>query len=522
MIKSTLTKLKSLTESENTENIIRRQLGNPYDYYEILKKIGNGTFGTVYKVRHKGTGSIRAMKVIPKNNMMNGFSDEDIIHEINILKTLEHPNIIKLYEFFIFKKNYYLISEFCTEGDLSEKLGKLKKFPEFIVKILMFQIFNTVKYLNEKNIIHGDLKLENILIDSYLNNGDLAPSNKNSSFNSSLLEDQKIINEYFCKNMQKRVIAYTFEDLIKSFETKIKEDSNNINNKINNEKENNDLFLKLKRGKIISIIDLNQFEFGKEKNKKMKEELNKSSKNELKDFKDGTDKSSFKFFPSQENAKKADSKENMENNLKINYNKLKAKEFENNRINKPKRRSINLNSMKIKNFELKVIDFGCSKIFSEYTKNFKDTIGTLTYCSPEVLKNNYNKKCDIWSCGVLMYVLLSGQFPFFGESKEEITKKILSGKFEFNIKYFKNISNKAKDLISKCLIYDKNKRISVEEVLKHEFFSDDLNPNNIFEDEIDSKDALNSLKNYSQNSKIYQTVLAFLSHNFVDKKQLNN
>ena len=505
----------------NTENIIRRQLGNPYDYYEILKKIGNGTFGTVYKVRHKGTGSIRAMKVIPKNNMMNGFSDEDIIHEINILKTLEHPNIIKLYEFFIFKKNYYLISEFCTEGDLSEKLGKLKKFPEFIVKILMFQIFNTVKYLNEKNIIHGDLKLENILIDSYLNNGDLAPSNKNSSFNSSLLEDQKIINKYFCKNMQKRVIAYTFEDLIKSFETKIKEDSNNINNKINNEKENNDLFLKLKRGKIISIIDLNQFEFGKEKNKKMKEELNKSSKNELKDFKDGTDKSSFKFFPSQEDAKKADSKENMENNLKINYNKLKAKEFENNRINKSKRTSINLNSMKIKNFELKVIDFGCSKIFSEYTKNFKDTIGTLTYCSPEVLKNNYNKKCDIWSCGVLMYVLLSGQFPFFGESKEEITKKILSGKFEFNIKYFKNISNKAKDLISKCLIYDKNKRISVEEVLKHEFFSDDLNPNNIFEDEIDSKDALNSLKNYSQNSKIYQTVLAFLSHNFADKKQLN-
>ena len=505
----------------NTENIIRRQLGNPYDYYEILKKIGNGTFGTVYKVRHKGTGSIRAMKVIPKNNMMNGFSDEDIIHEINILKTLEHPNIIKLYEFFIFKKNYYLISEFCTEGDLSEKLGKLKKFPEFIVKILMFQIFNTVKYLNEKNIIHGDLKLENILIDSYLNNGDLAPSNKNSSFNSSLLEDQKIINEYFCKNMQKRVIAYTFEDLIKSFETKIKEDSNNINNKINNKNENNDVFLKLKRGKIISISDLNQFEFGKEKNKKMKEEFNKSSKNELKDIKDGSDKNSFKFLPSQEDVKKAHSKENRENNLKINYNKLKVKEVENNRINKSKRASINLNSMKIKNFELKVIDFGCSKIFSEYTKNFKDTIGTLTYCSPEVLKNNYNKKCDIWSCGVLMYVLLSGQFPFFGETKEEIIKKILSGKFEFNKKYFKNISNKAKDLISKCLIYDKNKRISVEEVLKHEFFSDDLNPNNIFEDEIDSKDALNSLKNYSQNSKIYQTVLAFLSHNFADKKQLN-
>ena len=76
-------------------------------------------------------------------------------------------------------------------------------------------------------------------------------------------------------------------------------------------------------------------------------------------------------------------------------------------------------------------------------------------------------------------------------------------------------------LIRKCLTYDKNKRISIEEVLKHEFFSDDINPNNIFEDEIDSKNALISLKNYSQSSKIYQTVLAYLSHNFADKEQLS-
>jgi calcium-dependent protein kinase len=161
-------------------------------------------------------------------------------------------------------------------------------------------------------------------------------------------------------------------------------------------------------------------------------------------------------------------------------------------------------------------------MFTKYKKNFKDTIGTLIYCSPEVLKNNYNKKCDIWSCGVIMYVLLSGQFPFYGKTEEEITKKILSGKFTFDNKYFSHISDKAKDLISKCLIYDKRKRISVEEVLKHEFFADDLNPNNIFEDEIDSKNALISLKNYSQSSKIYQTVLAYLSHNFANKEQLNS
>ena len=177
--------------------------------------------------------------------------------------------------------------------------------------------------------------------------------------------------------------------------------------------------------------------------------------------------------------------------------------------------------MKLKNFELKLIDFGCAKMFSKHNENFKDIIGTLIYCSPEVLKNNYSNQCDIWSCGVIMYVLLSGQFPFFGKNDEEIEKKILSGKFTFKDKYFKNVSEKAKDLIRKCLIYDKNKRITAEEALKHQFFADDLDPNNIFLDEIDNKNILLALKNFSQQSKIYQIVLTFLSHNFADKVELN-
>jgi calcium-dependent protein kinase len=177
--------------------------------------------------------------------------------------------------------------------------------------------------------------------------------------------------------------------------------------------------------------------------------------------------------------------------------------------------------MKMKNFELKLIDFGCAKIFSKYKRNFEDTIGTLIYCSPEVLKNNYSNQCDIWSCGVIMYVLLGGHFPFYGKTEDEIKNKILSGKFNFNKKYFSNVSEKAKDLIRKCLVYDKNKRITAEAALKHEFFADDINPNNIFEDEVDSKYVLQSLKNYSQQTKIYQTVLTFLSHNFAEKVELN-
>ena len=82
---------------------------------------------------HKKTGNIRAMKVIPKKKLKRGFTDDDITQEIHILTTLEHPHIIKLFEFYTFKKNYYLINEFCTDGDLSEKLYEIKIFPEFFV-----------------------------------------------------------------------------------------------------------------------------------------------------------------------------------------------------------------------------------------------------------------------------------------------------------------------------------------------------------------------------------------------------
>ena len=187
-----------------------------------------------------------------------------------------------------------------------------------------------------------------------------------------------------------------------------------------------------------------------------------------------------------------------------------------------KRLTYNYNKLHIKNFELKLIDFGCSKIFSKQKKTtFEDTIGTLVYCSPEVLKNNYDQKCDIWSCGVIMYRLLCGRFPFSGRTEEEITKKILFSKLDFNNKYFQNISENAKDLIRKCLIHDKDQRISVKDALKHEFFACELNINNIFEDEVNTKNLLNNLKkNARKTSKFYQIVLTYLSYNFADKEHL--
>ena len=540
----------------SNRNVIRKQSGNPLDDYKIIKKLGKGTYGTVYKVINRKTGIIRAMKVISKTFLKNEYSDDDIIQEVNILKKLEHPHIIKLFEFYIYKKNIFLINEFCTDGDLSEKLSQIRVFPEFIVKILMIQIFNAVLYLKQNCVIHGDLKLENIMIDSFLKKDEL-PRAKGTKCNfiQSLLEDEQEINSILEEKQFKRSNSLNVDK-------KVIKKKNSINENINISKEFND-----ENMKSIDKLRLTQSK-GK---KKSKSSLFKNQSN----IKEKKKNSSFSYLNGEEDDNEDDKNENnisldfnTDKNVNTTFGSIKndeksekddIKSYENNSINQFERsktikeerqnvsfiieptnnsqnineefdfnkqvsnlkKTLTINSMKLKNFELKLIDFGCAKMFSKHNENFKDIIGTLIYCSPEVLKNNYSNQCDIWSCGVIMYVLLSGQFPFFGKNDEEIEKKILSGKFTFKDKYFKNVSEKAKDLIRKCLIYDKNKRITAEEALKHQFFADDLDPNNIFLDEIDNKNILLALKNFSQQSKIYQIVLTFLSHNFADKVELN-
>ena len=85
--------------------------------------------------------------------------------------------------------------------------------------------------------------------------------------------------------------------------------------------------------------------------------------------------------------------------------------------------------------------------------------------APEVLQESYDSKCDLWSLGVVMYVLLSGYLPFQGPNKFEVFKKILSGKYHFKHKEFEKVSPEGIDLISKLLKVDPNKRLSTQEAL---------------------------------------------------------
>ena len=85
--------------------------------------------------------------------------------------------------------------------------------------------------------------------------------------------------------------------------------------------------------------------------------------------------------------------------------------------------------------EIKLIDFGLSAQI--HSKLMKETVGTPYYVAPEVLKGKYDEKCDIWSLGVILYVLLSGYLPFQGEDQDKVFKKILKNQWTFKHKEWK-------------------------------------------------------------------------------------
>ena len=156
------------------------------------------------------------------------------------------------------------------------------------------------------------------------------------------------------------------------------------------------------------------------------------------------------------------------------------------------------------NNPIKIIDFGLSQIIGDKKLNSK--VGTIYYVSPEVIMGEYSQKCDIWSIGIILCILLTGEPPFNGPNDTVIYSKIRQYKFSFSEKW-KYISNEAKDLLSHMLVPE-NMRYNAEEVLAHPWFK-------ILEEGNKSHSNINLdvsfLKSYQKTNTFKKIILTFIA-----------
>jgi len=257
-------------------------------YSMSREQIGEGAFGSVSLARNKTTGSYRAVKTMEKARLK---SAENFKKEIQIMKLMDHPGIVKLYETFEDQTKVYLVMEVCRGGELFDKVLEVNSFTEHQAATLMQQAMRAVRHMHELRICHRDLKPENFLFHS--------------------------------------------------------------------------------KGPI-------------------------------------------------------------ETNT------------------------------------LKIIDFGLSARFTE--NEFLNTkVGTPYYVAPEVLSGRYNQAVDLWSCGIIMYILLCGYPPFCGKNEKEVLAKVKKGALHFKHEDWKGVSIGAQHLIIKLLNMDPKERCSAEQALNDDW-----------------------------------------------------
>ena len=138
----------------------------------------------------------------------------------------------------------------------------------------------------------------------------------------------------------------------------------------------------------------------------------------------------------------------------------------------------NIVFVELNNFNaLKLIDFGLS--IQQNAKKDNRRVGTPYYMAPEMVRGNFNYASDVWSIGVILFIMVTGKQPFRGKSKEEVFEKIKRGAYDKNTLNRAKCSKEVKDLIKKMLVTEHSKRITVESALDHLWFKQFENNKNI-------------------------------------------
>ncbi|CAD8065224.1 unnamed protein product [Paramecium sonneborni] len=332
--KKSIGSMSSLTIRMGIELFVNLKKGSINKVYTFGQVLGQGAFGKVWKVTHKTTGLIRPMKQIKKSELIKE-DEQKLFQEMHILKNLDHPHIVKLYELYQDQNNYYMITEYLSGGELFERIKKMQIFTEKRASELIRQILLAINYCHDQKIVHRDLKPENILFSG------------------------------------------------------------------------------------------------------PEPELN-----------------------------------------------------------------------------LKIIDFGCSRRFN--TSKMTKRLGTPYYIAPEVLGHNYTEKCDIWSCGVILYILLCGYPPFTGKTEKEIFEKVKLGKLRFPNEEWEFISKEAKHLIQKMIQVDVNLRYSASQVLSDPWFQKHTHYQPI------NKKVLENLSQFQATSEFRIAIVQYIISQMTNHKEIED
>ncbi|CAG9312073.1 unnamed protein product [Blepharisma stoltei] len=317
---------------------IKTQLSPFSEAYMLGNRIGLGGFGEVRRCTHRITGALRAVKIYSKELFgQNSTQQGKMIEEMEILRTLDHPNIIRVYDFFEDSKNYYLVMEYCEGGELFNKIEKMAKFSEDDAALIMRQLLSVVAFCHSLKIVHRDLKPENMMVE--------------------------------------------------------------------------------------------------------------------------------------------------ERNRKLN---------------------------------IKIADFGTA-CYLDLNNETTGVVGTTYYMAPEVFNGSYNEGCDVWSCGVIMYILLTGSPPFGGKTDDEIMAKVKEGVYTTESSAFRLISPEAIDLIKK-LIAPLSERISASQSLSHPW----LNRSRPKVERPVLEAVIKNLREFRSTLKLRDALLTFITSQLINHRELKD
>ena len=162
---------KGFQKWKNSEHAeFYRDFQTTMEFYEIKNQIGEGCFGKVYLAKQVITNRQVALKLISKKGEENKDIIKKVHKEVRILKSINnHKNVIKLYEVFEDEGYVYLVFEFAEKGDLVQYFKNNMLFEEPNLKKFFKSIMEGIQYIHKNNVIHRDLKLDNILLDKNIN-----------------------------------------------------------------------------------------------------------------------------------------------------------------------------------------------------------------------------------------------------------------------------------------------------------------------------------------------------------------